>query len=666
MAVEEEIKETVPFSFDEIYDGIAELFEEKGYDSPYDGSNLAQLITSMAYTTSMLNANTAININETILSLAQKRPNIIQDARLLGYEATQRISYVYEIELTFTETKTYNIPHNTKFLSGSNTYYYTGDDFDFNASAGDTKKIFVKEGKLTTYIEEPENLRQVIANQQYLDIPYENVESDGIEVYITYYQDDGILSNKERFFKSPTLLIDVDDNLSKKFVRLENIDMGTPRIHFVISNVGNEVPTGAVVEMNVLQSKGPDGSTKDDFSTDIEGVEIHNYELSIRGNNVESNQSIKDNAPVLHNTASRCITGNDYEVISKKHSACQEAFVFGGEDEHPMKLGNIFLSLTPEKADRSFTQNNENTSWYLNDLELTENNYLLNSEWESTVIDVNGNIKNPGVLDNIKALNLPALRYNRRDPLYILIDFNISIVKYALSSVHTEVRQTIFNILSDYMKSLETFETEFFKSNVIKKLDSYLTDITGLEMDVNFRVMIDKNSISKETTQAIQGTNIVDVEENSIVLYLDTPYENIYDDNGNMIIDNLPQINTENFIPGKNLTVDFSNPSVLPDTIEGNTLTKDKDSIEFPVYLGPISSRDNTINKIGIYTIFNDRTTYIRVKLNSDSFENELITAKFITLKYPSQNMKTLRSSIFKLNSVKIDNKETSPEYEEM
>jgi len=85
-----EIKETVPFSFDEIYDGIADLFADKGYDSPYDGSNLSQLITSMAYTVSTLNANTAVNINETILTLAQKRDNIVQDARLLGYEQLRK------------------------------------------------------------------------------------------------------------------------------------------------------------------------------------------------------------------------------------------------------------------------------------------------------------------------------------------------------------------------------------------------------------------------------------------------------------------------------------------------------------------------------------------------------------------------------------------------
>jgi hypothetical protein len=78
-------------------------------------------------------------------------------------------------------------------------------------------------------------------------------------------------------------------------------------------------------------------------------------------------------------------------------------------------------------------------------------------------------------------------------------------------------------------------------------------------------------------------------------------------------------------------------------------------SIEFPIYLGPIDANDPSINKVGTYTIFNDRTTYIRVKINTDSFYDELEEAKHITLKYPSENMKTLRSGIFKLNKVTIN-----------
>ena len=54
----------------------------------------------MAYLVSMLNANTAVNINETILTLARKRNNVLMDARLLGYEILHKSSYVYRLLIT--------------------------------------------------------------------------------------------------------------------------------------------------------------------------------------------------------------------------------------------------------------------------------------------------------------------------------------------------------------------------------------------------------------------------------------------------------------------------------------------------------------------------------------------------------------------------------------
>ena len=72
-----ELTETIPFNFDEIYSAVSTKLAEKGYDAIYEGSNTAQLVTAMSYLVSMLNANTAANINEMLLPLAQKRNNIL-------------------------------------------------------------------------------------------------------------------------------------------------------------------------------------------------------------------------------------------------------------------------------------------------------------------------------------------------------------------------------------------------------------------------------------------------------------------------------------------------------------------------------------------------------------------------------------------------------------
>ena len=664
-----EIVQTIPFTFDEIYAGIAAKFAERGYDSPYPGSNLAQLITSMAYTTSMLNANTAININENILSLAQKRSNIIQDARLLGYEPAQKISYVYELELTFQVDGDYSIPKYSVFEADSKKYYYLGDDKDIiGASAGDTITIPVKEGILTKYSDDPQ-LTQIIEDKQYVDVPYTNVEENGLEVFATFFT---VINNNTttriKYEKSDTLLMDVTDNLDNQYVRLENTDLGTPRIYFVLSNIGNKLPTGSIVEINVLQSSGTTGALNQIPTCSIENIEITNYTLLVKGTSIESIQSIKDNAPLLNNTANRVVTANDYKVVAQKHSACKQAFIFGGEDEYPIKLGNIFLSFIPEKMFRTFTSNSEKTLWTLNLKEDISNNYLLDTEIEASDLSVD----DPGVLDDIRTLNLPALKYNIRHPMYMFLDIDVKIAKYSLSSIHKNVRTDVFNIINEYIGELELFDTEFFKSNLIKRVDEYLTDVTGLDVSVDFNVMIDRKSVHYEYKNPLRNP--------AITLYLDTSYEGTYDDNGFLKLNTLPMIDTSDFLPGKDLRVDFSGYSVTDEPDEN------KPVLTFPVFLGS--------DIVGMYNIFNDNITYIRVTLpltdgmiapvipcaelwdQCNTFDTscfiydqdiinmyqnlaaidvtEFDTPRYINLKYPSENIKTIRNTIFKLNKVSV------------
>ena len=129
------IKQTIPFNYDEIYTAVQDKFVAKGYDIQ-EGSNTMQLVSAMSYLVSMLNANTAININETLLTLARKRNNILQDSRILGYEPGNKVSYQYKLSLLFTPNKdendnfiatSFSIPKYTVFTANSKNYYYMGD-----------------------------------------------------------------------------------------------------------------------------------------------------------------------------------------------------------------------------------------------------------------------------------------------------------------------------------------------------------------------------------------------------------------------------------------------------------------------------------------------------------------------------------------------------------
>ena len=131
------IKETVPFNFDDLYSKVQAKFVENGYDVQ-EGSNTMQLVTAMSYLVSMLNANTAVNINENLLTLARKRTNVLQDARLLGYEPGNKVSYHYELELTL-PAGDFILPKYTVFTANNLNYYYFGDIITMTGVTAGTK-----------------------------------------------------------------------------------------------------------------------------------------------------------------------------------------------------------------------------------------------------------------------------------------------------------------------------------------------------------------------------------------------------------------------------------------------------------------------------------------------------------------------------------------------
>ena len=232
----------LPYNQSEIEQVMKQIMYSKGIeDVMYEGSNVSQLTSIVSYVIATLNANTAMNLQETLLPLATKRMNILFGARQLGYEPHAVKSYKYELLLkpmydtskviwddinqewivdTLDKTpRQISLVKNTKFKSGDKYYYYVGptlinvievSNFDIQfindptqgrPSEEITIKIPVVEGLMTTPLDD-EMLRMVA--QEYTDpqgniktkqdymVAYTDVEEDyGLQVYISYIDDDG-------------------------------------------------------------------------------------------------------------------------------------------------------------------------------------------------------------------------------------------------------------------------------------------------------------------------------------------------------------------------------------------------------------------------------------------------------------------------------------------
>lgn len=580
-----DITETVPFNFDELYNGLKAKFEEKGYDTE-EGSNTSQLITAMAYLTSMLNVNTAVNINETILPLATKRNNALQDARALGYEIQHKQSYSYMLTLSLTAGN-HTIPKYSVFTVGSKTYYYMGKQIDINDWVeGNTIEVPIIEGTLHKYTEDT-SLSTTITNiiddsgvtvpQYYIDIPYADVEESGIEVFVTYYDDYGNLVSKEKWYRSEQFMIDADTTLKKQYVRLDNIEFRTPRIYFTLAGVGQGVRLGSIVDLNVLTTSSTDGAIDDLTAVAgvvhaIDGATVTNISLINEGADEETIESIKLNAPKFYNSANRAVTKTDYEAICNRQSSVETSLAWGGDDEFPKCPGHIWFSYLPKtKINRTFTSDTFNYEYLLDSWGDLTWDYTLDSvideaewtaQWEANEVFYNqrfiqdseiksyeytadGQLIQPGIWDVLDNYKIPTLEFHHRHPMFLDFEYDINIVRYNITDSKATIHQQVFDVIDGFFTGtndslkMEQFETEYFHSSLEKRIDTVLTDQTGYTNSVGARLLLTKKNVAKENYLA---------EYRDIFIPMSIPFETYFTADGYLLYNKLPKIDTADFI----------------------------------------------------------------------------------------------------------------------
>lgn len=601
----------IPYDQSEVEAVMRKILYQNGIsDVLYDGSNISQLTSVVSYVISTLNINTAINLQETILPLATKRMNALFGARQLGYEPYTKNAYKYILTITpeydltkvdvngtlntLDQTKRkIDLVRNTVFVSGNKTYYYKGptingifnfSNFDIqnksNPEGDGSYEDFFKEIEVTegTLITSSQDASLVFTARDYVDddgiltvkqdfiIPHHDIEDDGIQVFIetsdySVPAINGVPSKKliERT-KSKHFLIDETFTYDKnKFVRQENIILQYPVIFFEYSGMGQPLQSGDKVYVNIFKTTGADGISDGPFipenSTIKTQFKISDARLFKSGTSEESMSSIKRNATIFNNTANRAVSKLDYIAISKRHSLVKESEVWGGEEETPAQLGNIWLSTIPNyKKEYLFTSSsNTNLAEYRLAIGTPSDLDGLNNWYQSS--------------DNITQLTeyldfykIMTMQLHHRHPLYINFDFIVDIVKYDMTKAKTTVDASVFNAINSYFTdNIEKYDAEYLNSNLQRNLDTVLSHQSGIGYEIGISGMIFKNM--KDT-----------FSNNKIYATLAFPFEDIFVDAGTVDHTLLPSIDTIEFGVGSGtLYVDYTLLTSM--TISENTKT---------------------------------------------------------------------------------------------
>lgn len=652
--------ETIPFNYNEIYKDLEQKFQDLGYDAPYEGSNLAQLISGLSYIVSSLNFNTAVNINENLIHLAQKRKNVVNDSLILGYIPKYRISEKYKITLKFNQDTSFLLKKYTQFTCQSKNFVYCGEDVLINAIKGFTYQIDVLEGTLVKSSQYPELLTYTAVDDiEYYDIPLKNVEDNGIFLKVSYYDNAGNYFNKIPFEKET--YISYDSEQKDSFLRIDNIDTDTPRIYFKYANFGKKLLKGSKLECDVLITSGVNGQLNlndlrfsindSDLNQKAEVISIGDFkpQLIQRGADYEDIDSIKKNAPLFYNSKNRAVTKYDYKSICNSHSSVNDTVVWGGEDEVPVRLGHIFYSFEPifnkeykslertgfkeYELSKKFKQvevtNKEGNAF----LDIILNNYnsqkrfLSNAEL-TNVTKINSIYKQTGVLDLVGNYKLPALRDIIRHPIYIDVVLYIDIKNYLPDKSQVETRKAVFNIVEKYFKEISNFETVYFNANLIRRIEEEVSEKIGVEVKPVFEIMLSEDQLTKQ----IRNINFSDyysfytIKRSYDKFWAKFVLSNLSKEGDKLYFSLNKKVLIEDFDDNGNKIGERAS-SVVEVLIDGDAIRKgyielDYDVIEDDIFKVTLSDGNNVIDAtpIDLNNLTNKKIFY-SCKLNSQSSE---------------------------------------------
>jgi len=333
-------------------------------DVNYLGSNISILIDIIAYAIKNLNATHAKIATESMLPTSTIRQNIIHLAQQLGYNITRRISSKMHITISYdipaNSGISVTIPARTKFKCGD--YIFTNPDEIVLTESTPSKDITLIEGSFIDWNVDTALHFKITDPKSYLTINYKFIENDSIKVYVKKATD-SVFTEYSRVDN----ILSLNNDKNNYFEEYDPVT-GWIKVYFYFGGNGYELNNGDEVKISFVVSNGSAANgisscTIVDKIYDSTGSEVVPTivvnSASYSGQDEESNESIKSNAPLFYNSGNRAVTEYDYKAILEQSSLILTSTSWGGELMIPEKLGHIYVSGIPQDVLKEYLTNLE-------------------------------------------------------------------------------------------------------------------------------------------------------------------------------------------------------------------------------------------------------------------------------------------------------------------
>ena len=537
-------------------------------DYDFEGSGLSVLLDTLAYNTHYNSFYLIMAMNEIFIDSAVKRESIVSLSKMLNYIPKSRRAASATISLVVNNVigspTSLVIERYTAFntsIAGTSYTFYNLEPVTILPS-GTTYSYDNLEVYEGTFVVNKFTVGATPGPAEKFIIPNRNVDTNTIRVTI---QDNPTSSTSTKFDLYGGDITLINDDSAVFF--LEQNSSGTYQIYFGDGLLGIKLVTGQTVTIEYLVTNGIAANISErvsqafELSGSIEGytdVSITVVEKSDGGEDEETLEEIRFNAPKAATSQNRLVTVKDYEAfLKRRYSYIDTVSVWGGEENDPPAFGKVFLSVVT-KPNQVLTTSRKNQ--IVADIKEKRTLALTPTFVDPDIFFIN-------ILDTVK--------YNPN----ITNDSSADIDAAVRAAIQTYFTQNITQFGDDFSASkliaaIDNSKASILGNSMIPVVQKRVSPPLGIAFAQNFKIAnkIESGSINSTTFFfAIQGeilpARIKDERLTDVVRFNGT-----YRRSSAVVTINTP-IAPHGLAPGERVTMNFSGSAIDGDYIVNTTPT---------------------------------------------------------------------------------------------
>jgi hypothetical protein len=464
-------------------------------DFDFEASGISNILDVLAYNTHVNGLVANFATNESFIKSAQLRSSIVSRADELGMNLRSKTGSTAVLRISVNlsglsvKPTTVTLPAYSEYTStidGTTHSFYTLDPHTaHNNGAGiytfenelnnedDTDyEITVYQGSIQTktfYVGQADDYQVYV-------IPDADIDTATAKVYVY----ESTSSNSYEEYTSIKKAITVSS--TSTYYDLREAPNGAYELTFGDGNTYGKAPTaGSKIVVTYLRPVGEAANGSGTFyaasSLTVSGQNfgqgVTTTTNSSGGSEKQSNESIRQSAPVAFATQQRLVTPEDYEaLIPANFSQVKEVKAWGGQDNVPIDYGKVYLSV---QFDDNVTANTKS---------------IIKGKIKSQLTD---------------KLSVTAITAEFVDPeniyLEVTIDFNYDPDLTGLTAGNLETK--VSNTVSNYFDTISGFGKTFRKSSLLTLIDgqdeSVLSSKADIKMNLQFKPIFGANSTAAYT-----------------------------------------------------------------------------------------------------------------------------------------------------------------------